>query len=50
MNQNQNSSNQVDMNALLSMLSKMDKKELQNGLAQVSKMLNTNPPKDNQSK
>lgn len=50
MNQNQNSSNKVDMNALLSILSKMDKKELQNGLAQVSKMLNMNPPKDNNTK
>ncbi|MCI9365106.1 MAG: hypothetical protein HFJ54_00230 [Clostridia bacterium] len=31
--------NNMDMNALMSMLSKMDKKDLENGLMQASKML-----------
>ena len=31
----------VDMKDLINMLSKMDKKELENGLNQVSKMLNS---------
>lgn len=50
MNQKPNQPNSVDMNALLAMLSKMDKQELQSGLAKVSQMLNTNPPKDKNSK
>ena len=33
--------NKVDMAQLMSMLSKMDKKDLENGLSQVSKMLNS---------
>ncbi len=33
--------NKIDMNQLMSMLSKMDKKDLENGLNQVSKMLNS---------
>ncbi len=33
--------NNVDVNKLMGMLSKMDKKDLENGLAQVSKMLNS---------
>ena len=33
--------NKMDMNQLMSMLSKMDKKDLENGLNQVSKMLNS---------
>lgn len=33
--------NKIDMNQLISMLSKMDKKDLENGLNQVSKMLNS---------
>lgn len=33
--------NKMDMNQLISMLSKMDKKDLENGLNQVSKMLNS---------
>lgn len=31
----------LDMNQLMSMLSKMDKKDLEKGMAQVSQMLNT---------
>jgi len=38
--------NNVDMNTLLNMLSKMDKKDLQNGIAKISQMLNSNPPKE----
>ncbi len=33
--------NNMDMNKLMSMLSKMDKKDLDAGLAKVSKMLNS---------
>jgi len=33
--------NNFDMNALMSMLSKMDKKDLEKGLAQASKILNS---------
>lgn len=33
--------NKIDMSQLISMLSKMDKKDLENGLNQVSKMLNS---------
>lgn len=33
--------NQMDMAKLMSMLSKMDKKDLESGLNQVSKMLNS---------
>ena len=33
--------NKMDMVSLMSMLSKMDKKELENGLSKVSKMLNS---------
>lgn len=33
--------NNMDMNQLMSMLSKMDKKDLESGLAKVSKMLNS---------
>lgn len=33
--------NNIDMAKLMSLLSKMDKKDLENGLAQASKMLNT---------
>ena len=40
----------MDINKLLATISKMDKQELQNGLAKVSQMLNTNPPKDKNSK
>jgi len=38
--------NNVDMTTLINMLSKMDKKDLQSGLAKVSQMLNSNPPKE----
>lgn len=34
--------NDFDMNKLMSMISKMDKKDLEKGIAQVSQMLNTN--------
>jgi len=33
--------NKMDMNQLMSMLSKMDKKDLEEGLTKVSKMLNS---------
>ena len=33
--------NNMDMNELMKMLSKMDKKELEQGLAQASKILNS---------
>lgn len=33
--------NNIDMNKLLSMLSKMDKKQLESGLKQVQKMINS---------
>ncbi len=33
--------NNIDVNKLMGMLSKMDKKDIENGLAQVSKMLNS---------
>ena len=33
--------NNLDMNALMSMLSKMDKKDLERGLAQASKILSS---------
>ena len=33
--------NKIDMNQLMSMLSKMDKKDLESGLSKVSKMLNS---------
>ena len=33
--------NNIDVNKLMGMLSKMDKKDLESGLAQVSKMLNS---------
>lgn len=33
--------NKMDMNQLMSMLSKMDKKDLEKGLNQVSKILNS---------
>ena len=33
--------NNIDMNQLMSMLSKMDKKDLEKGLNQVSKLLNS---------
>ncbi len=33
--------NNVDMNALMNMLSKMDKKEIEKGMEQISKMLNS---------
>lgn len=36
-----NKNNNIDMNQLMSMLSKMDKKDLESGLTQVSKMLNS---------
>ena len=36
-----NNNTQMDMAKLMSMLSKMDKKDLESGLNQVSKMLNS---------
>ena len=33
--------NEFDMNKLMSMLSKMDKKDIEKGIAQASKILNT---------
>lgn len=36
-----NKNNNMNMATLMSMLSKMDKKDLENGLNQVSKMLNS---------
>ena len=33
--------NNIDVNKLMDMLSKMDKKDIENGLAQVSKVLNS---------
>ena len=33
--------NNIDVNKLMGMLSKMDKKDLENGLSQVSKILNS---------
>lgn len=40
------SNNNIDMNQLLSMLSKMDKKDLQKGMEQASKILNSNNKDD----
>lgn len=37
-----NNNNNIDMNQLLSMLSKMDKKDLQQGIEQANKILNSN--------
>lgn len=37
-----NNMNNVDMNKLMEMLSKMDKNELEKGLAQAAKVLNSN--------
>lgn len=39
---NNNNNNNIDMNKLMAMLAKMDKKQLENGLAQVQKMINSN--------
>ena len=39
-------SNNIDMNQLLSMLSKMDKKDLQKGMEQATKILNSNKKND----
>ncbi len=39
-------SNNIDMNQLLSMLSKMDKKDLQKGMEQATKILNSNNKND----
>jgi len=36
----------MDINNLLSMLSKMDKKDLQQGIEQANKILNSNDKKD----
>ena len=36
----------LDMNQLMSMLSKMDKKDLERGLAQASQLLNTTNKED----
>lgn len=40
------SNNNIDMNQLLSMLSKMDKKDLEKGMEQASKILNSNNQND----
>lgn len=37
-----NNNNNIDMNKLMQMLSKMDKNQVQKGLEQVQKMLNQN--------
>ena len=39
-------SNNIDMNQLLSMLSKMDKKDLHKGMEQATKILNSNKKND----
>ena len=39
-------SNNIDMNQLLSMLSKMDKKDLEKGMEQATKILNSNNKND----
>ena len=46
MNQNQGFPNNLDMNSLMNMLSKMDKKQLEEGLAKANKILN-NPKEKN---
>lgn len=46
MNQNQGFPNNLDMNSLMNMLSKMDKKQLEEGLAKANKILN-NPQEKN---
>lgn len=38
--------NNIDINELMKMLSKMDKKDLEKGIAQASQILNSNNAKD----
>lgn len=38
--------NNFDMNKLMNMISKMDKKDLENGIAQASKFLNSKDKED----